>query len=489
MTNSNSPGGSTGTQATTTNPKEDEFGSFSIATDKVLINPNTKAGKTLFDKLAKSDIKPEDRLKGKSSEGETFRKLLKSLQAKGNFDGILTFIDSNGKKHDLANAPENTTIDEMIDYADKSIWNFDGVAATTGQIIKLSDKPKASDGDKEKLRAAIDIRAKNQIVRTFISQILDPDFYSTLVTKSTNQGRLVRVDMDNNSDKVIDGNILLLLIATQICPSTLSMVANIKAKAKSLKLADYEHDVSSVIGKYEDFIERILSHNGKRWDEEITVLFDVLRTCEDDQFITAIKSKEIEYLAGNFTDIHHLTSFAIAIYTNLKAKEIWMQPDKKSVQIAALMTQVETLKKNIAGGGSGAAYTTDSTGGQPGNSFKRPELAEWRYTHTGHDHVNKDGKDWYWCDHESHKRDPKCTSGLYCTTHGKGHPDHDHASWITYKKSNSFGKRKTTSSDSGSSATKTDASKISLNEKLKSALLTRTACTAADIEALSNQGF
>ena len=111
------------------------------------------------------------------------------------------------------------------------------------------------------------------------------------------------------------------------------MVANIKAKAKSLKLADYEHDVLSVIGKYEDFIERILSHNGKQQDEEITVLFDVLWTCEDDQFITVIKSKEIEYLAGRFTDIHHLTSFPIAIYTNLKAKEIWMQPDKTQFRL------------------------------------------------------------------------------------------------------------------------------------------------------------
>ena len=115
-------------------------------------------------------------------------------------------------------------------------------------------------------------------------------------------------------------------------------------------------------------------YNGKQWDEEITVLFNVLWTCEDDQFITAIKSKEIEYLAGKFTDIHHLTSFAIAIYSNLQAKEIWMRPDKKSVQIAALMTQVKTFKKNIAAGGSGAAYTMDSTGGQPGNSFKRPDL-------------------------------------------------------------------------------------------------------------------
>ena len=51
---------SSGSNATTTTPKEYEFGSFSIATDKVLINPNTKSEKTLFDKLSKSDIKSED---------------------------------------------------------------------------------------------------------------------------------------------------------------------------------------------------------------------------------------------------------------------------------------------------------------------------------------------------------------------------------------------------------------------------------------------
>ena len=471
---------------TTTTPTEDEFGSFSIATDKVLINPNTKSGKTLFDKLAKAEIKPEDRLKGKSSEGETFRKLIKSLQAKGNFENVLTFFDSNGKKHDLANAPENTTIQEMIDYGNEKIWGFDTTSAATGTMIKLSDKAKSTDDEKKKLRNAIDIRAKNQILRTFISQILDPDFYSTLVTKSTNQGKLVRIDQDNNNDKVIDGNVLLLLIAVQICPSTLSMVANIKSKAMKLKLSEHDHDVSAVIGKYEDLIERVLSHTGKRWDEEITVLFDVLRTCEDDQFLTAIKSKEIEYLAGKFTDIHHLTTFAIAIYTNLKAKENWMRPDKKSMQIAALMTQVESLKKDLATGAPGAAYAVDTTGGNPG---KKPMLAEWRYSHTGSDHVNKDGKDWYWCEHDSHKRDPKCSSGLYCTTHGKGHPTHDHASWIEYKKSNPFNKRKTGGADSSSSDKTSDGNKISLNEKLKSALLTRTACTAADIEALSNEGF
>ena len=87
---------------------EDEFAVFNIAGDTNLINPGTKAGKILFDQLSKATIKPENRIKGMSSEGESFRTLLKELASKGNFEGTLTFTGTNGKQHDLANAPEFT---------------------------------------------------------------------------------------------------------------------------------------------------------------------------------------------------------------------------------------------------------------------------------------------------------------------------------------------------------------------------------------------
>ena len=93
-------------------------------------------------------------MKGKSSKGEQFRNLIKSLQAKGNFEGIITFTNSNGKKHDLWKTPENTTINEMIEYGNKKIWNFDGTdAVVTCQMVKLSDKPKSSNDIKDKLRS------------------------------------------------------------------------------------------------------------------------------------------------------------------------------------------------------------------------------------------------------------------------------------------------------------------------------------------------
>lgn len=73
------PSTTIGSNATTTSKKEGEFGTWSIATDIILCSPVTKSGKALFYKSSKSDVKSDDRLEGKSSEGETFRILIREL--------------------------------------------------------------------------------------------------------------------------------------------------------------------------------------------------------------------------------------------------------------------------------------------------------------------------------------------------------------------------------------------------------------------------
>ena len=121
-----------------------------------------KAGKCLYKDLCKSTIKDEDRLKGKENEGEKFQRYLKEIQNQGNFKNVLTFT-ANGKHHDLVNAPEITSIDELVNYNNTKTWIHDYVASTQGQMVKLSDKAKTSKEGKEQLRKSIDLRAKNQI--------------------------------------------------------------------------------------------------------------------------------------------------------------------------------------------------------------------------------------------------------------------------------------------------------------------------------------
>ena len=480
----------------TPSSKEDEFSSFCIAINKVLINPNTKAGRRLYEEISKSSIKDEDRLKGKGSEGEKYRRYLKEIQARGNFKDVLTFT-SNGKTHDLANAPEITSIQELVDFNNTKTWNYGATDANQGEIVKLSDKPKSTDAEKQQLREAIDRRAKNQIIRVYLTKILDPDLYSTLIGKAANVPFLHRTDQDNNNDTVIDGTVLLLLVAKLICPSTIALIANLKTEASSLKLKDFDHDVSSAVNKFEEIVARINSH-GVTWDDEIPAMFKVLGTNEDSQFNTAIEIKENEHCAGSLTSLSELTTYATAIYTNQKARNKWMVPDAKQVKIAALMTKVNSLEAAISSG-SKSAFTSDhsnATKTQGSSNAQGSSIDTWRFEYKG-DKINKDGKDWYWCDHPSHKRsDNAYTNGMYCTTHGKGHPEHDHESWTKWKKANPFGKRRkldsTKSSDSTSSQNQSSSgssSGISLNEKLKNALLTRTACTEADIAALSQQDF
>ena len=475
----------TPTSTTTATPREEEFGSFSIAVDKVLINPNTKAGKRLYEDLCKSSIKDEDRLKGKGTEGEKFRRYLKELQNRGNFKDVLTFT-ANGKDHDLANAPEITSIDELVNYNNTKTWSHNSVASAQGHMVKLSDKAKTSKEEKEQLRKSIDLRAKNQIIRVYLSNILDPDTYTTIVSKVANAQYLHRIDKDNNDDVVIDGTVLLLLVSKTICPSTVALMANLKSEAANLKLSDHDNDVSSVVNKFEEIVSRIHSH-GKTWDDEIPSMFKVLFTSGDSQFDTAIKAKENEHLSGSLTELSELTSYATALYTNRLAKRNWMVPDAKQVKIAALLTKVNSLEAAISSG-SKVAFTADSSSGAP-RSYNS-NIEAWRFEHKG-DKLNKDGKDWYWCDHTSHKRtDNSFTNGMYVITHGKGHPEHDHKSWTEWKKANPFGKRKKMESSKPSESSEPSSSGgISLNEKLKNALLTRTACTEADIAALSQQDF
>ena len=469
------------------NHHEDEFSSFTFAVDKVLINPNTKKGRYLYEEQSKCTIKDADRLKGKGSEGETFRRYLKALQTRGNFTDVLTFIDATGKKHDLANAPEVTSIDELVAHNNHNTWNYKNEVANDGEIVKLSDKDKTDDDDKQVLREIIDRRAKNQIVRVYLNKILDPDLYSMIVGKVSNWPALNRKDEDNNDDIVIDGTVLLLMVSKLICPSTIALIENLKSEAESLNLKDFDHDVSAVVNKFEEIVARI-NANGRKWDDEITALFKVLETNEDSQFNTAIQIKESEHSAGTLTKLSELTSFVTAIYTNQKAKNKWMVPDAKSAKIAALMSKVQTLESSISRSAFTADSSSSSTSDTNTRSFKS-NCAPWRYVHQG-DKVTRDGKDWYWCDHPSHKRDGACTDGMYCCTHGKGHPEHDHASWIEWKKANPFGKRKKKDESSSSSSSQSaPSSGISLSDKLKSALLTKTACTESDLAALSRQDF
>ena len=205
---------------------EDEFKTFMISPQMKLINPSLKEGRILFDSLAKTDVKPEDRFKGHSSEIEPFRKALKSISNKLNCKDVLTF-SFNGKEHDLASAPERTTVHELFEHNKENTWSFHGSNPVQNPLdgswsaVPLHDKAKVNEDDKLKLRKTIDIRSRNQIILKIIMDSTDPDFLSTLLSKKANKKLLQWKNLDLDGNTIIDGSMLLLLIAKQICPSTI----------------------------------------------------------------------------------------------------------------------------------------------------------------------------------------------------------------------------------------------------------------------------
>lgn len=465
---------------------EDEFKSIIIAPDMKLINPGTKDGRILFDSFAKTDVKAEDKFKGRSSEIEAFRKTLKSISTKFNCGGVLKFTHA-GKDHDLASAPERTTAAELFEYNKNSIWSFEGTIPIMSNVqgglssaVSLHDKAKVTDDDKAILRKVIDIRARNQIILKIIKDSTDPDFLSTLLSKKANKKLLQWGNSDLLGNIIIDGSMLLLLISKQICPSTISLVNNLKSEAKALKIQDFDNDVSAIVGKFEEYLERIQSY-GKDWDDSLSAFFDVLSTSSDSRFNTAMTIKNNEYLAGTLTDVSDLSEHAVTIYTNLKANKKWMIPDPKEAQIIALTTRIDGLVK--LANTKQIALTTATEKKKPYSTSVDPA----RFVYTGKDKVNFNGVDNYWCDDESHCRMPGSTNGLYCSTHGKGHPTiGTHAAWKAYKEANPYNKRK---KEDVAKEVATPNGAISLNEKLKAALLTKTSCTVEDLEALGASDF
>ena len=473
----------------------DEFGSFCFAPDHSLINPSTKTGRTLFNDLSKYSIEEKDRFKGKSTEVERFRKHLKEIQSRCNVQDLLVFETTAGtvtKRHNLAEAPEATKIADLHMHNQTAVWGFDSTAAQNKTTVKLADQAKSTEAEKQMLRKAIDIRARNQIIRKILAQSLDPDFMATLVNSKENREHLVLKDSDNGNVDLIDGTVLLLLVARKICPSSVSLVDNLQKKAKSLTLSECGHDVSAVINRFEEFHHRIQAQ-GKEWDGALKALFKVLLTTEDENFKSAILSKQNKYLDGSLTEVSELSKYAVTIYTNLTSLEQWMVPDKKTAQIAALTTQIKDLNQKLAS--SGTALTTDTIS----NEKKKTDLKDsskdaWKFKFVGNK-ITRDGKDFHWCDDETHSSMQGWKNGFYSFTHGKGHPRFPTcSSWKEHKASNPNWRSEINkkankpsgdkSSDEVSTSTGNGSGSISLSDKLKNALLTRTACTEADLARL-----
>ena len=119
--------------------------------------------------------------------------------------------------------------------------------------MNLSDQVKLTEAKKQRMKNAIDIRARIQIICKILAQSLDPDFLATLVKSKENREHLLLKDADSGDVDLIEGTLLLYLDARKICPSSVSLVDNLQKKAKGLTLKECNHDMSAVVNRFEEF--------------------------------------------------------------------------------------------------------------------------------------------------------------------------------------------------------------------------------------------
>ncbi len=369
-------------------PVHDEFDSFASSPSSVLINPTTKLGLDLFRKASELTITPDQRLTGADNEQERLFEFSKDLLSRINVQGVLSFSHS-GKDHDIINAPENTSLDELLAYSNDVIFGYDGTSTTDGEMIRFSQQPRGTDDEKQKLRKAIDLRARNQVIFAYCSKMISPTWLSTLINNPANRKYLIRKDHDSTKPTFIDGAAILLLIFKQICPSVLSLVDNLKNKASKLDLKDFNNDVSALITKFEEHLLKIELLGGD-WSEKTKTFFTIMSKCPDENFAQSMRSTRNDYYKGKLTGgLSAIIQEARDLYTNLSGDDLWMKPDEKSLKIAALTTQLQNLQKSVAS--SKSALTTDSGFGTDDSkkSFSsrggKNQIADWRFKYQGKD--------------------------------------------------------------------------------------------------------
>ena len=138
----------------------------------------------------------------------------------------------------------------------------------------------------------------------------------------------------------------------------------------------------------------------------------------------------------------------------------WKISDSKDAKIIALTTKVEQLEK--------AFSTTKQPSGPSKPTQSSSRIEDWRKVKTTYS-VEKNGLTWWWC--PKHKFEG-VFDGLYVR-----HKPEDHDAWQQRKD-----ERKTQSKSQQSEQPATQ--KLTMSDKLKTALLTKCKLSASELDAL-----
>lgn len=439
------------------------------------LDPMTSKGQKLILEISKPSIETGKTLSITQKNGDAILKHVIALTQKIDFRSALE-IEVNGEKRSILRNYDCLSVEAIKEHNFSSVgcWGYDGQSGMIPNAVSIGDDlfDTNDESKRAKARRQLDLRTRNQILQRYVSNLCDPSdlerikirFASVLEVKNP----------DDVGSKMIDGAVLLKLVLDKCSPSTLSKIDNIKTELSNMKMSDYEDNVENLLDAFESKLQMILDMGGQV-EEKYKYLFRALQTSTNEDFNQDIRTMRMRYYRGEGKSFPDILRAANDLYKNMKADEVWGKKSEKDIKIAALTTKLSTLTELTK---VLVSKVDESKKPKGGTSDSR---ADWKFVFKG-DSIDRDGKTYFWCPDPSHnKTKEQKIPGMYCISHGNG-------SGVSHEESRKAGANKRNSSDKDSEPPKSDpvkdSGKLSLSEKLKTAISSHMTISSEDLDAI-----
>jgi len=446
-------------------------------------NPGEPLGQKLFLEATIFDLKEEDKF---SINFENTTKLLDLFSSLSNKFGWARLIEKVKVGTDYKSILKNHRVIPISDVQKQAESYFAPGKHASNPATDVDFNIEQLDPEtNSNHRKCFYDRVKSNVIAKAIFQHL-----SAGAIKSLSLDKAIYTWSDANGNEKMDGPTLLKLILSKLAPSTVLGVQKLREKISSSRLKDFDYNVISMIDSMQNHFEEILSHGGTM-DTYNTAVFDALLSGSDSNFNTWVVTQQNKFYEDSTSfKIEALIMGAKNQYTNLLAMGQWR---KQETILAALATRIQQLEST-----KGKVSTQTNTKND-GDVIPGTTIEKWRSIKTL-DSVNHNGKTYHWCKH--HVSDGKY-NGLYVSSHDEAHHDlwrsnnrgsnrqqkiQSQNPFVTSATQSAISTHNSDTqssvSNSGAQSMASNKQQITLNDKMRSVLLTKAGLTEKDIEQL-----
>ena len=297
-------------------------------------------------------------------------------------------------------ANSESATDEMKEHCNR-IWSTEDITHVNSS--KLTKKVATKPTNKAELDV---IRNELKLKHAMLGAMI----WDSLTAKY--QLELVGDEDEYKVGDEFDGVKLWSHISKSVNPSTTIGAATFKDSIESKKLSDFEgHNVKKYSIWFKDMRAKIISLEGKHYNEYVRCLFKALLTSTNQEFLDTMKAEKRLWIQGkqkadySYKDV---LDAAETSYNNIDAENLWNAPK----------TTVPTENKNdeIKGNSEIVALTAKleqlvNRGSSDNSSYPKRDHS-WRYQNLEGkaigDKMTRNDKTYYVCDKDCHPKKQWC---------------------------------------------------------------------------------